>query len=108
METIEQMTKKAEVLYKKMQDWNSLQNEGASDGFNPHEDAYADAAEKLADAIFKDEWTLETTKARRQEWNDAVKAGKIKTHKDIADFEKLAGWKTSVLKSAVAKISASF
>ena len=49
------MTKKAEVLYKKMQAWNSLQNEGASDGFNPHEDAYADAAEKLADAIFKDE-----------------------------------------------------
>lgn len=55
------------------------------------------------------EWTVETTTARRAEWNAAVKAGKFTRNGKIdmmlvRKAEQAQGWTTDSLKAAIARL----
>jgi len=96
----------------KTKQYDDLNNEGY-DGYNPMRAARKanerndvtrlDALERNADAAFADEWTAETTAARRAEWNTYSKTnftGSV-THQQIAQAEKELGYTMADLKRAV-------
>lgn len=96
------MTEQAKSLKTERDNWNTLQNEGATDGYNPYDDKLADILTQIAKAKTEEEWTKETTEARRAEWNAIMKQRTEKmTHHDIKAIEKQVGYTMTALKNAV-------
>ncbi len=57
---------------KKRDDYNNLYNEGATDGYNPHEDRLAELSQELLKSSQNEsdkEWTKEVTNERRDWFN---------------------------------------
>ena len=89
----------AQTILERGRKMNNLQNEGA-DGYD-HTDRTALMVALKAQRIKRDaEWTLETTVARRAEWNDASRSISNATPKMIADK---VGYKMADLVAAVTR-----
>ena len=97
--------KEATELIKKMKEWDNIQNEGSSDGYNPYRDKLETLQNKVLEAK-NITWTKETTITRRENWKQwvlkAQKNGKISST-DIHQKEQEQGWVISDLKNAIKK-----
>jgi len=94
-------------LKTKMVNYDNLQNEGSSDGYNPYRDQLKTLLNKvsLAKNITQDiEWTKEVTIQRREEWKQWVlkvqENGKVSA-KTVDNKQDLQGWVLSDLRTAI-------
>jgi len=92
MKPIKQMSD-ADVI-NAAREWAELQGDEA---YNPYE---IEKARRIAQAMERD-WSREATIAKRKEWNDMVRAGKLATAQDVAEFERRKGWTALELKGMV-------
>ena len=102
--TINQIEKDIKNLRSQYDAWNKIQNEGATDGYNP----YAEKFEALADEHYqakKDselaEWTLEVTRKRRAWFNSQ---GFTRPNEALAAC-RAQGWEWDALKEAIKRHS---
>lgn len=97
-------TNQFEALRAKRTKYNSIYNEGAG-GYNPYDAQIAShlqAELDEAEAVRSAEWTLETTKARRVEWNNRIRSFGVNIDiKLIIAAEAKQGWTLTDLKTAL-------
>jgi len=85
--------------------YDATQNEG-NDGYNPHWDELARRDAAAAPARIqaeKDEWTLTTTTARRDEFINLCRAGEITDRESAFAACESHGYKLSTLQNYIAK-----
>lgn len=83
--------------------FNITNNEGCADSYNPYQDEYDLAIEAEVMAQFGNEWTRETTLARRSAWNAFVRSlGPATVSSATINNQEISqGWKMADLKAAI-------
>jgi len=72
--------------------WNNVQNEGATDGYNPHREGMAKTALELVAELNDRGFTAENTQAKREEFNTLVSAAGTVRPSEISGLCHKAGF----------------